>query len=322
MDLKLVNTFTIEPTKPFDFDSTFHKPDHFPSGDTYFESGCLWHTYFWNDRQIGLKVENKGTKEKPEIMVTYYDTVEPTNTFCETLKEELIYRFNLNLDLLPFYRELGSEPVLKEALQKFNGMRPGHAGSLYEYLIIGIVLQNCTVKRSVQMLQTLFENYGQKLSFDEKELWAFWAPGGLGDVKEEDLRQLKLGYRAKSIKEIDEAFSQNLIDEVSLRKENIEAQKSELLKLYGVGPATVWYLLFDIFHQYNFFEHISPWEQKIYSKLFFDHDPDYPVPIEKIIKHFEKYGKYRQLAVHYIWEDLWWKRKNESIPWLEKLIRI
>ena len=28
------------------------------------------------------------------------------------------------------------------------------------------------------------------------------------------------------------------------------------------------------------------------------------------------------LAVHYIWEDLFWQRRNTSIPWLEKLIRL
>ena len=51
-------------------------------------------------------------------------------------------------------------------------------------------------------------------------------------------------------------------------------------------------------------------------------DPEKPVPVDKILKHFEKFGDYKQLAVHYIWEDLWWKRKNENIPWLEKEIRI
>jgi 3-methyladenine DNA glycosylase/8-oxoguanine DNA glycosylase len=92
--------------------------------------------------------------------------------------------------------------------------------------------------------------------------------------------------------------------------------------MYGVGPATVWYLLFDVFHHWDFFNHISPWEQKIYSKIFFNKDPEKPVPVEKLLKHFDKFGEYKQLAVHYIWEDLWWKRKNENIPWLEKLIRI
>ena len=61
---------------------------------------------------------------------------------------------------------------------------------------------------------------------------------------------------------------------------------------------------------------------KIYSKLFFDKEPNNPVSLEKILKYFEKFGEYKQLAVHYIWEDLWWKRKTQHIPWLEKEIRL
>jgi hypothetical protein len=26
--------------------------------------------------------------------------------------------------------------------------------------------------------------------------------------------------------------------------------------------------------------------------------------------------------VHYIWEDLFWRRRNQSVPWLEELIRL
>lgn len=322
MNLRLANTFTIDPTRPFDFNSTFHKPDHFPSSDNYFEPGTCWHTYFWLDRQIGLKFINKGTKLKPLIQVELYDTTKNDDAFVNSLRIEIIYRYNLNFDLSEFNSRFSEDEVLSEPIKLFNGMRPGHAGSMYEYLIIGIVLQNCTVKRSVQMLQVLFENYGKLLKYDDKELWSFWKPGSLSGVTEEDLRKLKLGYRAKSIKRIDDAFRDGLIDETLLRSKDIELQKKELLKLYGVGPATVWYILFDIFHHYDFFEHISPWEQKIYSKLFFGKDPENPVPVEQLIKYFDRYGKYKQLAVHYIWEDLWWKRKNESIPWLEKLIRL
>lgn len=200
-------------------------------------------------------------------------------------------------------------------------MRPGHPSSLYEYLIIGIVLQNASVRRSIQMFQTLLEHYGTLLEFDGKKLWCFWEPGGLKRVSEQKLRTLKVGYRAKSIKRIDEQFT-NGLNEEKLRGQDRETQMQELLKLYGVGPATIWYLLFDVFHHWDFFNHISPWEQKIYSKLFFNKDPEKPATVERLLKYFEKYRGYKQLAVHYIWEDLWWRRKKgESIPWLEKEIR-
>lgn len=316
------STLEILPTRLFDFDSTFHKPDHFPSNDNHWEPGIRWQTCFWRDKQIGLKFINKGSKLKPRILVEVYSDNKLNSIFLSSLKEEIIYRFNLNLDLSEFYSLFENESTLKEPINRFRGMRPGHEGSLYEYLIIGTVLQNTFVKRSIQMLQALFENYGKLLKFDNKKLWAYWKPGSLANVKEEDLRKLKLGYRAKSIIKTDEAFRSGLVNEMALRNMDMETQREELLKLYGVGPATVWYLLFEVFHQYDFFTHISPWEQKIYSKLFFNRDPENPVEVDKLIKYFEKYGKYRQLAVNYIWENLWWKRKNENIPWLEKLIRV
>jgi len=160
------------------------------------------------------------------------------------------------------------------------------------------------------------------LEFDNKKLLVFWEPGGLKNISEDDLRLLKVGYRAKAIKKIDEQFAKGLISEMELRKESREKQMQELLKLYGVGPATVWYILFDVFHNWDFFNHVSPWEQKIYSKLFFDKNPENPVPVKKILKYFERFGDYKRLAVHYVWEDIFWKRKTQHVDWLEKEIRL
>lgn len=269
-----------------------------------------------------MKFRNQGTFNKPQIQIDIYTAQKIDDQAVSSLVDEIKYRYNLELNLTDFYRQFGKDPVLGPILKRWRGMRPGHPSSLYEYLMIGIVLQNATVRRSIQMFKALLENYGTCLEYDGKQLWCFWEPGALRNVTEDELRALKVGYRAKSIKKIDEYFVQGKIDEFELRQKDRETQMKELLKLYGVGPATVWYLLFDVFHHWDFFNHISPWEQKIYSKLFFDRDPERPVAVSKILKHFEKFGDYKQLAVHYIWEDLWWQRKERPIPWLETLIRI
>jgi len=36
----------------------------------------------------------------------------------------------------------------------------------------------------------------------------------------------------------------------------------------------------------------------------------------------ERFAGYRALAVHYIWEDLFWRWKSGEEPWLERLIRL
>ncbi len=322
LKLNLQKTIKVRPTKPFDFDSTFHKPDHFTSGDNLWKPGIRWQTWNWNNVSTGLKFINKGTINNPLIEIKIYSKSKLTKDFIDSLIEEIKYSYNLKLDLKDFYKSFRDDEILGPVIKKWKGMRPGHPSSLYQYLIIGIVLQNASVRRSMQMFQTLLENYGKLLEFDNKEFWCFWNQGGLQKISEEDLRVLRVGYRAKSIKKIDEQFAKGAIDEMELRKKDRETQMNELLKLYGVGPATVWYILFDVFHHWDFFNHISPWEQKIYSKLFFNKNPENPVPVKRILKYFERFGNYKQLAVHYIWEDLWWKRKNEHIPWLEKEIRI
>jgi 3-methyladenine DNA glycosylase/8-oxoguanine DNA glycosylase len=257
------------------------------------------------------------------VSLSIWSTTELSSDFIRQLTDEILFRYNLQLDLTEFYRRFKTHPTLGPVLRKWRGMRPINLNSLYEYLVIAIVLQNATVRRSVNMLQMLFEHYGTLLSYDGQKLYCFWKPEVIDAVTEQELRALKVGYRAKSIKRVTEAFVRNGIDEFELRNKSKEEQRPALLDLYGIGPASVGYILFDVFHHMNELEYISPWEQKIYSKLFFDNDPDQPVPVGQLLAYFnEQFGEYRMLAIHYFWEDLFWKRKNEHVEWLEKLIRL
>jgi len=311
------------PKAPFNFDATMHKPDHFPSADNDWEPGIRWQTMLWQRAPLGLKLENRGTIDCPEISLSIWASDELDQDFLDGLTDEITYRCNLQLDLSEFNRRFGDDPQLGPVIDKWRGMRPASYSSLYEYLIIAIVLQNATVRRSVNMMQALFDNYGTLLSYDDRELYCFWEPEVVNRATEQELRDLKVGYRAKSIKRVTEAFARQEIDEFELRNKSREEQREALLALYGIGPASVGYILGDVFHHLDELNHISPWEQKIYSRLFFDTDPDEPVSVDTLLGLFnERFGGYRMLAVHYFWEDLFWKTKCEKIGWLEKLIRL
>jgi len=296
----------------------------------------------WKKERLGTIFENSGTTAKPRIKVSVYSAKELALAFIEELKEEIGWRYNLNLDLSGFYCDVGKDPLLKSIIRRFRGLRPMHAGSLYEYLIIAVVLQNVTVRRSVYMMQALFENYGSLLEFAGQKLWCFWEPKVLARVPEQKLRELKMGYRAKSLVKVSQAFAfaetqflqmtknkrshENChlcFDELKLRKVTAEEQEKMLLSLYGIGPASLGYIMFDVFHHWDYLKHISPWEQKIYNGIFFNKDHErILVPVQKMLKYFEKWGRWKNLAVHYVWEDVWWKRRNQHLPWLEKLIRL
>jgi len=322
--LNFKQTFTVVPTTPFHFDYVFFKPAHFPTTDMKWESGKRWQTMLWQGKKLGLVFEDKSANKKPKVLVKVFSDEKLSPGFLRALKQEIIWRFNLDLNLAEFYRMAKKDSLLKPIIKKFRGLRPMHHGSLYEYLIIAIVLQNATVKRSVYMMQTLFENYGTLLEFDSKKFWCFWKPKVLSKTKEQKLRDLKMGYRAKSLIKVSEPFVKREINELELRIKSHKEQEETLINLYGIGPASTGYIMFDVFHRWGYLNHISPWEQKIYTKLFFNKDYKKElVPVEKMLKHFDKrWGKWKNLAVHYVWEDIWWKRRNKHIPWLEELIRL
>ena len=321
--LEFKHSVELFPRAPFNFDATMHKPDHFPSSDNEWEPGIRWQTMQWQDRFLGLEFENEGTIDRPRLVLSVYSRDDPGSNFLDGLVDEITYRYSLQMDLTEFNARFKDDPQLGPVVARWRGMRPLNCSSLYEYLIIAIVLQNATVRRSVNMMQALFEGYGTLLSYDGKDLYGFWAPETVNQATEQELRDLKVGYRAKSIKRVTEAFVTGEMNEFELRSKSREEQREALLSLYGIGPASVGYILCDVFHHADELNHISPWEQKIYSRLFFDTGPDEPVPVENLLGLFDgRFGRYKMLAVHYIWEDLFWKRKNEHIDWLEKLIRL
>ncbi len=322
MKLSYKKTFFLHPKPPFHFDGTFHKPSHFPNKlkMNEWEPGRYWQTFRVGKELFVLQAENKGTRARPKIKITLYSSQPLSKKEAEKIKKEINWRFELETDLSEFVKLAKGDKKFYPVFKKWLGMRAAAPNTLYELLIIAIVLQNATVRRSQQMLDALLKKFGTRVVFGNKELWAIWLPEKLKNVSEEELRDLKIGYRAKFIKRLTQDFIDGKINEKHLRDLNKEECKRELMKLYGVGPETARILLFEAFHHYDTFEHIAPWQQKIYSRLFYGKKLVRKDKIRRDI--LDQYSRYSMLAVHYIWEDIWWRRKNEHIPWLEKEIRL
>src|SRR5512135_3802930 len=186
----------LRPSAPFHFDGTFHKPSHFPSGDVAWQPGTLWMTRRVADDLLGLKLENAGTVDAPCVRLTIFAGRSLAADEIAAVGDEVAYDYDLYADLSSFDDLLERDELMRPVLGRWRGMRT-IGGPLYESLIIYVVLQNATVRRSVQMLDNLFRAYGDLLHFDGQALYGFWLPQALDAAPEEALRALKVGYRAK-----------------------------------------------------------------------------------------------------------------------------
>jgi len=311
----------LHPVPPFNFDCTVYVPHYFPTPDFAWQPGTMWQTLNLKGTTIGVKMANLGTIEKPKIQLTIYSKTNLSRENTRKVVEEFNWKYGLKEDISQFSIEFKDDKFLKPTFNRLLGMRNNCANSLYELLIISIMLQNATVRRTVQMMNNLFNGYGRKVKFDDKELSAYWSPEDLKKVSEDELRALKVGYRAKMIRRISQSFTNEEIDEFKLREMSTEDAQEELRKLYGVGPATAQIILGGYLRRYDTFDLKARfWEQKILSRVMFGKKL---VPHEQIMEEFDKrYGKWRGLAFHYIFTDLFWRHKEKPIAWLQKEIRL
>ncbi len=314
------SSISLYPRPPFHFTGTVCKPSYFPTSDILFKDGIYWQSLRFHGRVIGLRMEPGGSAARPEVQMNIFSAVPLDENEIEGVATEIRYRFNLDANLTPFLERFREDEVLGPALTRWWGMRPSSNASLYEYLVLSTVLQNASVRRTVQMHENLLRVYGSQVAFAGHTFSAYWEPSALAAASEEDLRALKVGYRAKALKRQAELIAAGVLDEDELRGLLSPELKQKLISIYGIGPASVWYLMFGVFKRYDAFEHISPWEQKIFSHLLFDQEL---VDAQEILAMVDRrWGEWKMLAAHYLFEDLFWRRRNEPIPWLEKLIRL
>lgn len=320
--LHLCHEEVLPATAPFSFEGTMCKPSHFPAELEIYEAGNLWFSLRLDDDVYGIHLSSS-SRALSGIVPVAMRVFAAAGLSAETIRrirDEMIFRFDLECDLSEFMQLAAVDPVLGPIENKWRGMRVSCAYSLYELICVTIVLQNAQVRRSVSMLHSLLATYGERIEFDGRELFAFWTPAQMTIPGEDELRGLKVGYRAKSFCRVARIFADDPDLETRVRRLPKQDASRDLQRIYGIGPASSGYLLFEFLHHYDALDYLSPWETKILGMLLFN---DIEAAAQDVLSYaYERWGDWRMLAAHYIFEDIFWRRQTESVPWLNELIRL
>ncbi len=281
----------------------------------------MWQSLRWRRQNFGLRLKNIGSNSRPKVRATIFGSRRLSGSVVREIVREVWWRFDFGSTGVPrFVRRFRNDRIVGPVIRRHPGMRLKSGSSLYEYLVITVMLQNTVVRRSVSMLQALFERYGQLVCFDEQSLWTFWDPERIHNASEDELRSLKLGYRAKTLKRQADQFLAGEISEDKLR--NV-ADKTVLAgsldEIYGVGSQSAWYMTSEFFHFHDALDYVSPWEGKIVGRVLFGRNVSTTRVQELLTK---RYKEYRLLAFAYLLIDLFWQHRETRIPWLARLVRL
>ena len=311
----------VRPQGPFCAKTTLLKPSHFPS--PFNQTGPDRHRSVTrvNGEIVGV---DAWIEEPTAVGLRLYRAKGGHYLEAETVKSEVGRRLGLQMEVAGYETLWKRDKILRRLPDEMMGARPSSPFSLYEFLMICVFLQNTTVRRTVAMANALAEDAGEKVVFpDGVALRSFWTPARLVRAGEERLRALKLGYRARMLDRLSRQFQDEPDTEARLLEIRTEeaSLRQNLISLYGIGPASVGYIMFEWFKRVDCFDHISPWELKILSRLLLDKEN---VDAKEMIEFCKRrWAPYTMLAVHAIFESVFWRRLNGNGPeWLDALIRL
>ena len=174
---------------------------------------------------------------------------------------------------------------------------------LWEMILTFVISQQKTIPKIREAVELLSSNYGGKIQADGKVFHAFPSPMELRRASLEDLKAMKLGYRAKYIHRLCQDASCGVLDLEKLKSMDYPSSMDYLTGFYGIGEKVANCIcLFGLHHVEAF--PIDTWIKKILLKEYYDPKYDGLAKTrlyETIVQdHFGRYKGFAGVMQQYI----------------------
>ena len=293
-----------EALPPYDFALTVHKPAGWPlsTPSEMFEKGVLWTALRMPPGKLfGLKLWSEGPVKKPEMVCKIYSHQNIRASERRELFKTLTWMLNLREDIEEFYALAEHDSLVRVLREDLYGMRNTKHPDIFQRLILAVTLQMAPITRSDQMMSLLIEEYGEKVSFDGKDILYWPSAERIADAEVGELeRKCKLGYRAKFLKDIAETLQAGFPSLQELEEMPAHEAKAKLMELNGIGDYSA-----DIILPHSGFA-LDVWSAKIFSELLLGKKAESPRNLIPKLKKMaeERWGRWRGYVFIYVLQDL------------------
>lgn len=225
--------------------------------------------------------------------------------------------FDLNTDYEQIKEKLSNiDNFLKTSIEYGKGIRILNQ-DIWETLISFIISANNNIPRIKRIIESICKNYGDKITWKQKEYYTFPTPKQLSKASVEELRKIGLGFRDIRVFETTKMVQNGKFNvEQLVKMKNINELKEELLKFPGVGPKVADCIMLFSMQKKEVFP-IDVWVKRVMTELYSDEiklknkDTEKNIALNnKQILNFaqKKFGKLAGIAQQYLF---YWRRSQE-----------
>ncbi|WP_423802646.1 DNA-3-methyladenine glycosylase family protein [Neobacillus sp. SAB-20_R2A] len=212
--------------------------------------------------------------------------------------------FDLDRDLKSFYEMAKSDPLLKNPVQEFYGLRVIGVPDLFEALCWGVLGQQINLAFAYTLKRQFVEKFGDSIEWNSKNYWLFPSYEQIAQLTPADLADIKMTLKkSEYIIGISRLMANGeLSKEKLLKMENLKEVEKRLIKIRGIGPWTANYVMMrclrftsafplDDVGLHNAIKHLTGSDKK-------------PAK-EELLKLSQSWANWQAYATFYLWRVLY-----------------
>lgn len=259
------------------------------------ECGQCFHFEKISDLEYGVVSMDKFIHIRQEKDVLYCE-----QTTLDAVNEYWVKYFDLERDYGKIKKHLiNNDDRLRTAIEEKYGVRILNQ-EFEETLMSFIISQNKQIPHIKQIVRNISEKYGIFLgSIGDVKFYSFPDVITLGNISENDYKELKTGFRARYLRDASCKLSDNIIQRESFMNMNDEEARKLLMSITGVGEKVAnCVMLFGLGYRSSF--PVDVWIKRIMEDMYFDGNDTKKEVISSFAKqNFGEYGGYAQQYLFY-----------------------
>jgi 3-methyladenine DNA glycosylase/8-oxoguanine DNA glycosylase len=212
------------------------------------------------------------------------------------------------LDLRPFYQLSADHPTMGPVVSSLTGLKPLRPATLFEMAIIAITEQQLSLAAAFHIRGRLVSRFGARLG----SLWRFPSAERLAAASLRELTSCGLSRRkAEYVRELAERVIQGVVDFDTLKRQNDDRIREQLLAVRGFGEWSVEYMLARGFGRADALPSTDIGLRRVVGHYFGRRGRLTPAQLERVLAPFKPF---RALAAYYLAVHWRLRRTTEGIP--------
>ncbi len=251
-----------------------------------FSNGILRRALLVDSTLVSIEAHILSENGNPLIEATIYSD---DKALVKKTVDKISWMLSIDYDFSKLLKVVRKDAKLYKLAEKFKGLRPCRAPTLFEALVKSIIEQQINLRIALKITRELVEAYGFKADIGGKFFYEFPTPERIASTDPTKLRRLGMSLRkAETIIAVAEKAVEGKLPSIKEVNENPEKAISELTSVKGIGLWTAELAIAKVHQSFSIGPAGDLAVKRGLSKLY-----GLP-PDEKAVR--EKLSKYREFA--------------------------